>query len=139
MTVSSIEVIAEEKFKLQDRDIRIETTRDTGAGGQHRNTTDSCVVMTHIPTGIKAKSATRSQHENKRMARAVLESRVANHFSVIKNGALCKQRQDQVGSGMRGDKIRTYRERDDIATDHRTEKKVKLSFILRGELERFSE
>lgn len=139
MTVSSIEVIAEEKFKLQDRDIRIETTRDTGAGGQHRNTTDSCVVMTHIPTGIKAKSATRSQHENKRMARAVLESRVANHFSVIKNGALCKQRQDQVGSGMRGDKIRTYRERDDIATDHRTEKKVKLSFILRGELQRFSE
>lgn len=139
MTVSSIEVIAEEKFKLQDRDIRIETTRDTGAGGQHRNVTDSCIVMTHLPTGIKAKSATRSQHENKRMARAVLESRVANHFSVIKNGALCKQRQDQVGSGMRGDKIRTYRERDDIATDHRTEKKVKLSFILRGELQRFSE
>lgn len=139
VTVSVIEIITEEKFKLSDRDIRIETTRDTGPGGQHRNTTDSCVVMTHIPTGFKAKAASRSQHENRRTARAVLESRVAEHYSKIKYGAISDLRNQQVGSGMRGDKIRTYRERDDIATDHRNEKKVKLSFILRGELDRFSE
>lgn len=138
VTVAVIEVIAKEKFKLLDREIRIETTRDTGPGGQHRNKTDSCVVMTHLPTGIKAKAATRSQHDNRRTARAVLESRVAAHYNQIKYGALSKLRKDQVGSGMRGDKIRTYRERDDVATDHRNEKKVKLSFILRGELERFS-
>lgn len=137
VTVSVIEVLTEEKFKLLDRDIRIETTRDTGPGGQHRNTTDSCVVMTHLPTGIKAKAAARSQHENRRTARAVLESRVAEHYNQIKYGALSKLRKDQVGSGMRGDKIRTYRERDDVATDHRNEKKVKLSFIMRGEIERF--
>lgn len=96
-------------------------------------------MITHIPTGFKAKAASRSQHENRRTARAVLESRVANHFATLKFGEISKQRSDQVGSGMRGDKIRTYRERDDVATDHRTERKVKLSFILRGELERFNE
>ena len=137
VTVFAIEVISEEKFKLLDRDLRIETTRDTGPGGQHRNTTDSCVVMTHIPTGLKSKAASRSQHENRRTARAVLESRVAEHYAQLKFGAHNKLRLDQVGSGMRGDKIRTYRERDDQAIDHRTEKKAKLSFILRGELERF--
>lgn len=135
MTVSAIEVLTEERFQLLDRDIRIETTRDTGPGGQHRNTTDSCVVMTHIPTGIKAKAAARSQHENRRTARAVLESRVAEHYASIKNGAANKIRHDQVGSGMRGDKVRTYRERDDIVTDHRTENKARLSLILRGDLE----
>ena len=138
VTVSVLEILTEEKFQLLDKDLRIETTRDTGPGGQHRNTTDSCVVVTHIPTGLKAKAASRSQHENRKTARAVLESRVADHFNSIKYEAVNKQRLDQVGSGMRGDKIRTYRERDDVATDHRTEKKVKLSFILRGDLERFS-
>ena len=137
VTVSVLEILTEEKFKLLDKDLRIETTRDTGPGGQHKNTTDSCVVITHIPTGLKAKAASRSQHENRRTARAVLEARVEEHFNSIKYGAINKQRLDQVGSGMRGDKIRTYRERDDIATDHRTEQKVKLSFVLRGELERF--
>ena len=135
--MSAIEVISEEKFKILDRDLRIETTRDTGPGGQHRNTTDSCVVITHIPTGLKSKAASRSQHENRKTARAVLESRVAEYYAQLKIGAHNKLRSDQVGSGMRGDKIRTYRERDDQAVDHRTEKKVKLSFILRGDLEKF--
>lgn len=93
--------------------------------------------MTHIPTGIKAKSATRSQHENRKFAKEVLEARVANHYDTIKIDSTNKLRKEQIGSGMRGDKIRTYREKDDIATDHRQENKVKLSFILRGELERF--
>lgn len=138
VTVSAIEVITEDKFKLSDRDIRIETTKDTGPGGQHRNKTESCVVMTHIPTGIKAKAASRSQHENRRTARAVLESRVAEHFNRIKDGHLSQIRKGQVGSGMRGDKIRTYRERDDVATDHRTGNRAKLHLVMRGEIELFS-
>ena len=92
--------------------------------------------ITHIPTGIVANASSRSQHDNRKTARAVLESRVADHFNSIKYGEISKQRSDQVGSGMRGDKIRTYRERDDTVTDHRTENKARLSQIMRGDLER---
>lgn len=135
VTVAVLEILPENKFKLQDKDIRVETTRDTGAGGQHRNTTDSCVVMTHIPTGIKAKAAAKSQHENRKTARAVLETRVESHFNQIKYQQLVKTRLEQVGSGMRGDKIRTYREKDNTVTDHRKEKKCRLSDVLKGNLE----
>lgn len=136
MTVAVIELIPQYKFKLLDKDIKIEITRDSGAGGQHRNVTDSCVVMTHIPTGIKAKAAAKCQHENRKTARSVLESRVEAHLEEKRHKDLSNLRLSQVGSGMRGDKIRTYREKDDMVTDHRTEKKCKLSMILKGEIER---
>lgn len=135
VTVSVMEMLPVQKFSLADRDIRVETTRDTGPGGQHRNTTDSCVVMTHIPTGIKAKAAARSQHENRRTARELLEARVAEHFHATQNHAVNHLRKAQVGSGMRGDKIRTYREKDDTVTDHRSGRKCRLTDILDGKLE----
>lgn len=121
-------------FALRDQDIEWYTTRDSGPGGQHRNTTDSCVVMRHKPTGIEAKSAAKSQHRNRVMARQMLESRVAAHVAKLAADKTSSERRQMVGSGMRGDKVRTYRVRDDQVTDHRSGAKVRLQDVLEGRL-----
>jgi peptide chain release factor 1 len=121
--------------QLNDADIEIFTTRDSGPGGQHRNKTESCVVMRHKPTGIQAKAATKSQHRNKVLARQVLEARVSARFAAIDGEKDARNRREQVGSGMRGDKIRTYRVRDDQVTDHRSGAKASLKTVLDGGLE----
>lgn len=108
---------------------------DSGPGGQHRNKTESCVVMVHRPTGIAAKSAAKSQHRNRAMAREILEARVAAHAAKIAASEEASKRRSQVGSGMRGDKVRTYRQRDEVVTDHRSGKKARLPDILAGKLE----
>lgn len=118
--------------RLRDSDIVVFTTKDSGPGGQHRNTTESCVVMRHIPTGIEAKAAAKSQHRNRETARRLLEARVhqlsAAGAAKSENG----QRRTMVGSGMRGDKIRTYREQDDRVVDHRTNERASLSKLMRS-------
>ena len=74
VTVALMPISEPKEYRLRDGDIEIFTTRDTGPGGQHRNKTESCVVMRHKPTGIQAKAATKSQHRNKVLARQVLDS-----------------------------------------------------------------
>lgn len=120
---------------LSDRDIEVFTTRDRGAGGQHRNTTDSCVVMRHKPTGIEAKAAAKSQHQNRRVAREMLEARVQALYAAQILDAVVGKRRDMVGTGERADKIRTYREQDDLVSDHRTGRKTRLKNICAGFLE----
>jgi peptide chain release factor 1 len=120
---------------LSDRDIEVFTTRDRGAGGQHRNTTDSCVVMRHKPTGIEAKAAAKSQHQNRRAAREMLEARVRAFYAAQTLEAVAGRRRDMVGTGERADKIRTYREQDDLVSDHRTGRKTRLKNICAGFLE----
>ncbi len=122
-----------DNFSLNDKDIQVFITRDSGPGGQHRNKTDSCVVMRHLPTGIEAKAAAKSQHQNRRTARLVLEQRVAAHYKRAESQRFEKERKDKQGSGMRGDKIRTYREQDDLVTDHRTERKMRLKKLRSGD------
>jgi peptide chain release factor 1 len=90
--------------------------------------------MRHIPTGIEAKASAKCQHQNRRNARAMLEARVTQHYNNEKYAAIEKDRQSKVGSGMRGDKIRTYREKDDVVIDHRTNRKTRLSVVLKGDL-----
>ena len=91
--------------------------------------------MRHIPTGIEAKASTKSQHRNKVLAREVLEARVINLFKIQNKSKIDNKRKLQVGTGMRGDKIRTYREKDNIVSDHKTGKKSSLSSIQEGKLE----
>lgn len=133
VTVAVFEVLEQARFALHDADIEIFTTKDSGPGGQHRNKTESCVVMRHRPTGIEAKASTKSQHDNRRLAREVLESRVREHYASVANAKASEQRKRQVGSGQRGDKIRTYREQDNTVSDHRSGQKARLSDLRSGD------
>ena len=117
---------------LRDDDILIITTKDSGAGGQHRNKTESCVVMTHIPTGIQAKAAAKCQHANRRAARATLEERVVQHYHIIQKSSYDADKRAQLGSGQRGDKTRTYRCQDDLVIDHSSGSKTRLRDVLKG-------
>lgn len=136
VTVAVFEMKEQSQFKLKDADIKIFTTMDSGPGGQNRNKTESCVVMRHLPTGIEAKAASKSQHQNRRVAREMLEGRVSAHYAGQAQDVESKKRKDMVGSGMRGDKVRTYRVRDDQVTDHRSGAKARLQDVIAGRLER---
>lgn len=135
VTVAVFEMRERHRFALRDVDIEVRTTMDSGPGGQHRNKTESCVVMRHIPTGIEAKAASKSQHRNRQSAREMLEGRVAAFVAAKAAATERADRKAQVGSGMRGDKVRTYRVRDDIVTDHRSGRKARLRDVLAGRLE----
>lgn len=121
--------------KLNLRDVSIETKRGSGAGGQHRNKTESAVRAVHLPTGLVADiCCDRSQHRNKEIALMVLAQRVATQNHQRNHDRRDQRRRDQIGSGMRADKIRTYRERDNQVVDHRSGKKGRLDQAMKGVL-----
>jgi peptide chain release factor 1 len=123
-------------FHIDPADLRWEAKRGSGAGGQHRNVTESAVRVVHVPTGLAAECQDeRSQHRNRKQAMEILEARLAARHEQEMSEKENSQRKNQVGSGMRGDKIRTYRFQDDRAVDHRTGKKVRLSEVLAGNLD----
>lgn len=115
-------------------DLRERFTRGRGPGGQHKNKTDSCVVLTHLPSGITVTVDGRDQHANRRAARAELERRLAVREATTQRTQLRELRRGQIGSGERGDKVRTYREQDGRVTDHRTGRQAALGAVLRGDL-----
>lgn len=106
--------------KLNLNEVQITTKRGSGPGGQHRNKTESCVVARHVPTGLTATIDGRDQHANKRLALRVLAARVQELGSGIVQQQAADAKRQQVGSGGRGDKIRTYNFIDCRAVDHRT-------------------
>lgn len=130
MTVVVLPVQEQREYRLRDADLKVFTKLASGAGGQHVNKTESAVVIRHLPTGIEAQSATKSQTRNRDMARMVLEARVAAHFRDRDQSARDATRRQQAGSGMRGDKLRTYREIDDRVLDDRSGKKASLKRVL---------
>jgi len=93
--------------------------------------------MRHVPTGIEAKSATKSQHQNRKLAREILEARVVDFYQAKAQAERDQRRDKSRGSGMRGDKVRTYRERDDVVTDHRSDVKLRLREVRAGLIEKF--
>lgn len=135
VTVAAFELKDEVEWKLNDSDIQVFTTKDSGPGGQHRNKTESCVIMRHLPTGIEAKAAEKSQFQNRKTARAVLEARVKSYYEEIGRRNEAQERKEKVGSGMRGDKIRTYRQQDGVVIDHRTNRKFRFVDIQNGRLD----
>lgn len=135
VTIAVFEVKQRDQFVLKEADIQTFVTKDSGPGGQHRNKTESCIILRHLPTGIEAKAAAKSQHRNRETAREMLETRVAAFYTDKATAGERDARRGMVGSGMRGDKVRTYRTQDDQATDHRSGRKASLKKVLRGELE----
>lgn len=121
---------------FKDDDFIVDTKRGSGKGGQHRNKTDSMVVMTHKATGLKASIDGRNQHHNKKAARKIVEERVRTQLeSRVKTDEL-NTKKELAGSGERGDKIRTYRYQDGVVSDHRNGKKCQLKDLLNGRFEK---
>lgn len=123
------------EVEIHPSEVEIIYTKDSGPGGQHRNKTESCVVMTHISTGIKVKEAGKDQHKNKREAFKKIKEKV-NHF--YRTGHFeeeVEERREQIGTGLRGDKRRTYRSKDDSVQDHITGKSCSLRQFMKGNLE----
>ena len=124
-------------IKINPEDLRIETFRASGAGGQHVNTTDSAVRITHIPTGIVVSvQDERSQLQNKMKAMQILRARVKDYYDRIEREKLKKEKKEMIGTGERGEKIRTYNFPQSRVTDHRIGYTTqRLQEVLNGELD----
>ncbi len=123
-------------IEIPDGDIRIDTMRSSGAGGQHVNTTDSAVRITHLPTGIVVTSSEKSQHRNRDKAMEVLRTRLYDLERQKADAERAAARKGQVGSGDRSERIRTYNFPQGRVTDHRINLTLyKLDQVMGGDLD----
>jgi peptide chain release factor 1 len=134
-TVAVLPEAEEVDIEIPGTDIRIDTMRASGAGGQHVNTTDSAVRITHLPTGIVVTSSEKSQHQNRARALQVLRARLYDMERQKRDDARAADRKGQVGSGDRSERIRTYNFPQGRVTDHRIGLTLyKLEQVLQGDL-----
>lgn len=135
-TVAVLPEAQDVDVQINANDIRIDTMRSSGAGGQHVNTTDSAVRITHIPSGIVVTSSEKSQHRNREIAMQVLKTRLYDAERQRIDDARSEDRKSQVGSGDRSERIRTYNFPQGRMTDHRINMTLyKLDQVMQGDLD----
>ena len=136
-TVAVLAKVEEEDVNINKADLKIDTFRASGAGGQHVNKTESAIRITHLPTGIVSESQDgRSQHKNKEIAMAQLYRRIKDAQDSAAASELASARKSLVGSGDRSEKIRTYNYPQNRVTDHRINLTLhNLDKIVAGNLE----
>jgi len=138
-TVAVLPEPDEVEVELRPEELRVETFRAGGHGGQHVNKTESAVRITHIPTGLSASCQDeRSQHKNREKALKILRARIYEHLRRQREEEIGMERREQVGTGERAEKIRTYNFPQNRVTDHRAGITVyRLEEILEGDLDEF--
>jgi len=137
-TVAVLPEAEDVDITINPGDIRIDTMRASGSGGQHVNTTDSAVRITHIPSGIVVTSSEKSQHRNRDIAMQVLKTRLYDMERQKLHDERSETRKDQVGSGDRSERIRTYNFPQGRVSDHRINMTLyKLDQVMTGDLDEF--
>lgn len=136
-TVAVLPQVDEVEFALDPNDLRIDTFRSSGAGGQHINKTESAIRITHLPTGTVVECQDqRSQHKNKDRALSILRARLYEQAVQAQQDAIAGQRRGQVGTGMRNERIRTYNFPQGRVTDHRIGLTIyKIDSVMNGDLD----
>lgn len=139
-STSTVAVLPEREdvdVEINEKDIKVDTYRSSGAGGQHVNTTDSAIRITHLPTGIVVNCQDeRSQLKNKERAMSVLKSKLYDYYQMQLDTEYAKNRKEQVGTGDRSERIRTYNYPQGRLTDHRINYTVyNLEAFLNGDLD----
>lgn len=135
-TVAVLPEAQDVDITISPNDIRIDTMRASGSGGQHVNTTDSAVRITHLPTGLIVVSAEKSQHRNREIAMGVLKTRLYDMERQKLHDERSASRKSQVGSGDRSERIRTYNFPQGRMTDHRINLTLyKLDQVMAGDLD----
>ncbi len=138
-TVAVLPEIEEVEFEIEDKDLKIDTYRSSGAGGQHVNKTESAIRITHLPTGIVvACQDERSQMKNRDRAMSILRSKLYEFYQGQIESEYKENRKNQVGSGDRSERVRTYNYPQGRVTDHRVNvTSYSLDNVLNGDIQMF--